>query len=112
MALSSKRQPDDLPDVLGDFDEVNIYGTDPTLADSDSDGLTDGDEVFVHGSDPTKFDSDGDGFSDGAEVAAGTSPLDPNSHPAVPVPVPVLGGLERLLLAGLLLGVAVRAHRR
>jgi hypothetical protein len=47
--------------------------TNPTLADTDSDGLTDGAEVNLHDTDPTLRDTDGDGLSDGMEV---NSPLD------------------------------------
>jgi Tol biopolymer transport system component len=50
--------------------------TDPTRADTDSDGLGDGDEVDL-GTDPTKADtdSDHDGVRDGAEVSAAFDPL-------------------------------------
>ncbi|MCK4367273.1 MAG: ABC transporter substrate-binding protein [Thermoplasmata archaeon] len=45
--------------------------------DSDGDGLTDWDEENVYGTDPQNEDTDGDGISDGDEVAQGTDPLDP-----------------------------------
>ncbi len=35
-------------DGIVDFDEVNIYGTDPKRGDSDNDGVTDGDELVLH----------------------------------------------------------------
>jgi len=61
------------------------YGSNPTVddmaADNDSDGLSNYDELVLYGTDPTKADTDGDGFSDGLEVLVhGTDPLDPNSH--------------------------------
>lgn len=65
--------PDSDNDGLDDEEEVR-RGTDPDLADTDSDGLTDGAEVVRYGTDPTNPDTDGDGFNDGQEVAAGYSP--------------------------------------
>src|SRR5574344_835170 len=38
-------------DGLSDFDEINIFGSDPYEADSDSDGIEDGDAV-LNGRDP------------------------------------------------------------
>lgn len=34
-------------DGIADFDEVNIYGTDPNAGDTDKDGVTDGDELLA-----------------------------------------------------------------
>ena len=45
--------------------------------DLDDDGLSTADEVAIYGTNLTVADSDGDGVSDGDEVAAGTDPLDP-----------------------------------
>ena len=63
-------------DGLTNFDEINIYGTDPNDADTDDDGLNDGLEVNFFGTDPLLADSDGDGFRDGDEVFMGTDPND------------------------------------
>jgi predicted RNA binding protein with dsRBD fold (UPF0201 family) len=41
-------------DGLSDFDEVNIYGTDPNNSDTDGDGINDGDEI-AFGYDPNNF---------------------------------------------------------
>ncbi len=46
------------------------------VVDTDEYGLTDDDEVNVYGTDPEVFDTDGDGVGDGDEVEAGTDPLD------------------------------------
>lgn len=82
--------PDADEDRLADAFETNtgVYvspvntGTDPSKGDTDGDGLGDREEVFVTLTDPNKKDTDGDGFADGAEIAAGKSPLDPDSKPA------------------------------
>ena len=45
-----------------------LFGTDPSVQDSDGDGLTDGAEMDVFGSNPLSADSDGDGVSDALEL--------------------------------------------
>ncbi len=62
-------------DGLSD-DREGLYGTDPALDDSDSDGVLDGAEIDTHETDPLAADTDGDGIDDGDEIAAGTDPLD------------------------------------
>lgn len=59
--------PDADDDGLLNADE-SVWGTDPLVTDSDTDGLLDGEEVNTHGTDPTDDDSDADGVSDGDEV--------------------------------------------
>jgi len=46
-------------DMAGDYEEVNVHGTDPTDADSDDDSMYDGWEV-LYGLDPLIDDADGD----------------------------------------------------
>ena len=59
-------------DGLADGVEVHQYGTDPTLADTDSDGLSDGLEVDPYwGSNPLNPDTDNDGYFDGDEIEFG-----------------------------------------
>jgi hypothetical protein len=55
-------------DGLTDPEELNTWGTDPSLADTDGDGLSDPDELFTHGTDPSLADTDGDDLGDESEV--------------------------------------------
>ncbi|MFV2005263.1 MAG: hypothetical protein ACC650_08640, partial [Gammaproteobacteria bacterium] len=55
-------------DGLNDGDEVNTYLTNPLSNDTDGDGLTDGDEVNTYLTNPLSNDTDGDGLTDGDEV--------------------------------------------
>lgn len=87
-------------DGLSDYDEINIYKTDPYKADTDGDGLSDYDEVMKYKTNPLLVDTDGDGLSDydelmkyktdplladtdkggkndGEEIAEGKDPLNP-----------------------------------
>ncbi len=52
-------------------------GTSAADADTDCDGLSDYDELNIYGTDPLQPDTDGDGLSDGWEVA---NQFDPNVH--------------------------------
>ncbi len=67
-------------DGLNDWEEINIYGTNPLNSDSDNDGLNDGDEVHIYDTDPLNPDTDGDGLKDGEEVLIyKTNPLNPDT---------------------------------
>lgn len=67
-------------DGLIDWDEINLYGTDPDDSDTDNDGLSDGDEVRMYATDPNDVDSDNDGQNDNLEVLDGS---DPNSASSI-----------------------------
>jgi hypothetical protein len=54
--------------------------------DGDKDGLTDCDEVNVYQSDPNIADTDADGCGDGHEVGLSLNPADPWDFYSVPVP--------------------------
>jgi hypothetical protein len=63
-------------DGLNDWEEVNVYGTDPGNSDTDGDILYDGPEVYQHGTNPLSRDTDGDGIEDEPESApGGTDPV-------------------------------------
>ena len=51
----------------------------PGRLDSDNDGLYDDDEIDIYGTDPFLWDTDGDGVDDGQEIYDGTDPLNPGS---------------------------------
>ncbi len=79
---------DDDGDGMSDEDELNLYGTDPTIADADADtdgdGMTNKDEVDIYGTNPTTADADadtdGDGVTNKNEVAIyGTDPNNADS---------------------------------
>jgi len=77
---------DGIPDV---YEE--LFETDPEKADTDGDLLSDYDELFLTGTDPCKYDSvrtgisdfdadsDEDGLSNGYELGAGIDPLNEDS---------------------------------
>ncbi len=62
--------PDTDGDGVADGDELNIYGTEPTVYDTDGDGISDGEELFGIMTDPLVWDTDGDGVGDGQTVIA------------------------------------------
>ena len=70
-------------DGLPDWDEENIYGTDPYDADTDDGGVTDGEEVLELMTDPlddSDDDWDDDGLSNNDESNVyGTDPWDPDT---------------------------------
>jgi hypothetical protein len=58
--------------------------------DRDNDGLYDDDEVEVYSTNPNIADTDGDGSDDGQEVYDGTDPVVPNGGPQpTPTPTPI-----------------------
>lgn len=78
---STKADTDE--DMLDDYQEIAVFGTDPLNMDSDGDGIYDSQEDFDEdgvinsveielGSEPFNRDTDGDGLLDGKEVEIGT----------------------------------------
>lgn len=82
-ASDDKKLLDVDKDGLTDFDEIEKYKTDSTIADTDGGGVNDGDEV-EHKTNPLDpkddhlFDSDGDGMPDEWEIKNGLDPFDPS----------------------------------
>jgi len=69
-----------LQDKVKDY-EVNLKNrSDLIKKDSDSDGVSDFDEVNIYNTNPFHPDSDGDRFLDGVEIARNFNPLNPNSE--------------------------------
>lgn len=64
------KSPDDDRDGLTDYDELNIYHTNPDQSDTDKDGLTDYEEVRQYFTNPNALDSDADGLIDSEEIRA------------------------------------------
>ncbi len=73
-------------DGLSDQQEISVYGTDPALADTDSDGFLDGEEV-ANGYSPLvgnkkmlkSLDTDKDSLSDDWEIKLGTNVKNPDT---------------------------------
>ena len=65
-------------DHLLDEEEVNLFHTNPAKADSDDDGINDFDE-FIYETDPMNPDTDGDGLLDGKEIEYGFDPKEPQA---------------------------------
>ncbi len=102
-------------DGLIDGEEVITFGTDPLAADTDADDLSDREEVVLYGTDPTMGDTDEDGISDADEIEAGTDPLDPLDPPNIIISVPefAIGSvfLTGILLLGFVWMVSKRRRR-
>lgn len=60
---------------------LNAAPAQAVIQDADADGLTDSAEQHVYGTDPRIADTDSDLADDGQEVLAGTNPLDSTSSP-------------------------------
>ncbi|NHJ85394.1 MAG: DUF2341 domain-containing protein [Asgard group archaeon] len=65
---------------LSDFDEINIYNTNPGLNDTDYDTITDYDELFIYGTNPLESDTDLDGMNDAYEIVYGLNPITNDSE--------------------------------
>jgi hypothetical protein len=75
---------DSLSDQDGDsLSNLTEYGMelDPCSQDSDNDGIGELEEINIYGTDPTVADTDGDGADDGSETELGSNPLDDQIYP-------------------------------
>ncbi len=66
---------------------------DAVLKDSDYDGISDYDEVNLYDTDPFAADSDADGFTDGAEIRSGFDPKNPKGETLVAFESPRESGI-------------------
>ncbi len=83
--LDPDTDDDGITDSTEDLDEDGLdnlfeqnLGTLLDIKDSDGDGLYDAEELEVYGTDPTLYDTDGDGVNDGDEVKLGKEPTEPS----------------------------------
>lgn len=72
-------------DGLNNIQEVQ-YKTDIFNSDSDEDGLSDYDEINIYGTNPNSLDTDNDGIADGLEVQFGLNPKSVDSNISVSKP--------------------------
>lgn len=70
-------------DTLTNKEEIE-RGTEPAMADTDTDGLNDNKEIDAYNTDPCDPDSDSDGLNDGDEIKLGLNPLAPMSDGKTP----------------------------
>jgi hypothetical protein len=70
-------------DRLTDYAEIITHLTNPNNADTDGDNLSDYEEIILCSTDPNNIDSDGDGFDDGIEVSSGFDPNDSANSPFI-----------------------------
>lgn len=68
---------------------------DEVFKDSDKDGISDYDEVNIYSTDPFNVDTDGDGFIDGNEILSGYDPLNAAAEAAVAFESPKDTGVVR-----------------
>jgi hypothetical protein len=72
-----------VPDVVAVENYIQARGGVRVFVDADSDGIVDYDEVNIFGTDPKKADSDNDGVTDGDELIAHTDPLSASTTTAI-----------------------------
>jgi hypothetical protein len=68
---------------------------DEVFNDSDGDGVSNYDEVNLYDTDPFNPDTDGDGFLDGSEIVNGFNPKDPRAEAIVGYESPQQTGITR-----------------
>ncbi|MEM7393666.1 MAG: prolyl oligopeptidase family serine peptidase, partial [Verrucomicrobiota bacterium] len=76
------------PRIVDGIVDMGAYEAYDDGRDSDGDMLSDWQEIRVHGSDMNQPDTDGDWMTDGEEVFAGTDPTDPQSLLAITSIIP------------------------
>jgi|AntRauTorckE6833_2_1112554.scaffolds.fasta_scaffold03094_3 hypothetical protein len=75
---------EDLQNRIDTFEQIRTEKSAGQSAfDSDDDGIPDFDEINLYGTDPNNPDTDGDGFVDGIEIVRGFDPLDSTAQAVV-----------------------------
>jgi hypothetical protein len=84
IAVRLQETIDDIKDRVDTFESLRRERTAGESAlDSDGDGISDYDEINLYGTDPFSADTDGDGIPDGVEIMRGLDPLVPDTETIV-----------------------------
>lgn len=75
---------DNLQSRIDTFEQIRTQrSAGESALDSDNDGIPDFDELNLYNTDPNNPDTDGDGFTDGVEIMRGFDPLDDTAQAVV-----------------------------
>jgi hypothetical protein len=80
--------------------------------DTDADGLHDFEENNIYGTNPEDADTDNDTWSDKDEIDAGTDPLDPNDYPGATTSESGVILVPTLIFLALSLSVILFTYRK
>lgn len=78
-----EESPEVVQDKIQKVLERSQQNIDETKIDSDHDGVSDYDEKNIYGTDPESADTDGDGYSDRAEITTGFDPKNSDLHATI-----------------------------
>jgi|GEM_PF-6153028 len=93
---STRKRVENLEVVIREKEKkISERVDDKALKDFDHDGISDYDEVNIYGTDPTSPDSDNDGYTDGAEILGGFDPVNEVSETSIVYESPKESGTTR-----------------